>query len=254
MSDDRPDEHAASPEREREAEVARGATGGDASDPEGTAPVGPAPVADAPTGEPDDESLRDGTVGGRDVIDAMDVDPESTDGGARDEVGATGDSRSREELLAALDEAERERDEYLDALRRTQAEFSNYRKRSMREGAEQRQQGIAEVLSRLADVVDDFELAVLAGENAQDVTSLRRGVEMVYGKLLDSLRSFGLERIAEEGVPFDPERHDAVQKASGEEEGGEPSPDGEPVVVEVLRPGYAVGDRVVRAAMVKVRS
>lgn len=189
---------------------------------------------------------------GGDVIDAVDADPEvegDAGSGDRDEE----DPRTRDELLEALRTAEGERDEYLDALRRAQAEFANYRKRSMREGTEQRQQGVAEVLSGLADVVDDFELAVLAGENAQDVASLRRGVEMVYGKLFDTLRSFGLERIAEEGVPFDPERHDAVQKVSSDDEDAEPDTD-EPVVVEVLRPGYAVGDRVVRAAMVKVRS
>jgi molecular chaperone GrpE len=123
---------------------------------------------------------------------------------------ASDDPRSRVELLAALAEAETARDEYLDDLRRAQAEFANYRKRAMREGAEQREQGTIDVLGKLVDVVDDFELAVLASENAQDVESLRRGVEMVYGKLIDTLRSYGLERIGQEGVPFDPELHAAT--------------------------------------------
>ncbi|MDQ3931378.1 MAG: nucleotide exchange factor GrpE [Actinomycetota bacterium] len=156
------------------------------------------------------------------------------------------DARSREELLAALQAAEAARDEYLEDLRRTQAEFQNFRKRTMREGALQREQGTIDVLSRLIDVVDDFELAVLAAASASEVGSLRKGVEMVYGKFVEALQAFGLEKIGQEGVPFDPQRHDAVQHVQDGEERGEP------VVAEVLRPGYLVGGRVLRPAMVKV--
>ncbi len=156
------------------------------------------------------------------------------------------DTRSQEELIAALKAAEAARDEYLEDLRRTQAEFQNFRKRTMREGALQREQGMIDVLSRLIDVVDDFELAVLAAASASEVASLRKGVEMVYGKFVEVLQSFGLEKVGQEGVPFDPQRHDAVQQVEDGEEHGEP------VVAEVLRPGYRVGGRVLRPAMVKV--
>lgn len=156
------------------------------------------------------------------------------------------EARSREELINALQAAEAARDEYLEDLRRTQAEFQNFRKRTMREGALQREQGTIDVLSRLVDVVDDFELAVLATASASEVASLRKGVEMVYGKFVEVLQAFGLEKIGQEGVPFDPQRHDAVQHVQDGEERGEP------VVAEVLRPGYLVGGRVLRPAMVKV--
>lgn len=158
----------------------------------------------------------------------------------------TEDTRPREELVAALDDAEARRDEYLEALQRTQAEFQNFRKRSMREGATQRESGTTEVLAKLIDVVDDFELAVVAVESNADPERVRKGVEMVYGKLIEALRSFGLEKIGQEGVPFDPELHDAVQQVDSD------GAHDEPIVVEVLRPGYAVGERVIRAAMVKV--
>lgn len=148
-----------------------------------------------------------------------------------------------EERLAAV---EAERDEYLDHLRRAQAEFQNYRKRTMREGAAQREQGQVEVLTRIIDVLDDFELAVLAAESASDVAGLRRGVEMVYGKLVDAVRGFGLEKIGLEGVTFDPEKHEAVGSVESED------PLDEPVVVEVMRPGYEANGRVLRPAMVKV--
>ena len=156
------------------------------------------------------------------------------------------DERSREELIAALAAAEQERDEYLDALKRQQAEFQNYRKRAMREGAAERQKGETDVLAKLIEVVDDFELAVLAGENAKDVDSLRKGVEMVYGKLIDVLKGFGLEKIGQEGVAFDPELHEAVQHEHDDEDRDQP------VVAEVMRNGYRVNDRVLRPAMVKV--
>lgn len=150
------------------------------------------------------------------------------------------------EIQMALAAAEAARDEYLDDLRRTQAEFQNYRKRVMREGTVQREQGVSEVLSRLLDVVDDFELAVLAAESATEVAALHKGLEMVYGKLIGLLQSFGLEKVAEEGVPFNPEWHEAVQQVD----------DGyvreHPVVAEVLRPGYLLNGRVLRPAMVKV--
>lgn len=168
---------------------------------------------------------------------------EADDGAAEHPVE---DERSQEDLVAALKAAEAVRDEYLEDLRRTQAEFQNFRKRTMREGVLQREQGMIEVLSRLIDVVDDFELAVLAADSAREVGSLRKGIEMVYGKFVEVLQSFGLEKIGQEGVPFDPQQHDAVQRVEDGEERGEP------VVAEVLRPGYLVGGRVLRPAMVKV--
>ena len=158
------------------------------------------------------------------------------------EAGAGADVEALAAEVAALTA---QRDEYLDALRRVQAEFDNYRKRIMREGAAQRESGSASVVTALLDVIDEFELAVLASGSATDVEGLRRGVELVYGKLVDVLRSFGVSKIDDEGVAFDPETHDAVAY----QEGGE---GGEPVVVEVLRPGYRFRDRVLRPAMVKV--
>lgn len=184
---------------------------------------------------------------GADEVDRGTVDGPDASGSAEETVAADDiNELTREELVTALQEATQERDEYLDALRRNQAEFQNYRRRTMREGSAQREKGIADVLGGLVDVVDEFELAVLASESA-DPHNLRKGVEMVYGKFVDVLRSFGLEKIGQVGATFDPEMHDAVQQIEGEEE------QSEPVVAEVLRPGYSVGDRVIRPAMVKVR-
>jgi molecular chaperone GrpE len=84
----------------------------------------------------------------------------------------------------------------------------------------------------------------MAAERSPDFEKFLHGVELVYAKLLDILRSEGLERIEAQGKPFDPERHEALMQ-TGE-------PDGEPFVADVLRPGYAIKGKVIRPAGVKV--
>jgi molecular chaperone GrpE len=155
------------------------------------------------------------------------------------------DPRSQDELLAELFEAESRRDEYLDDLRRARAEFENFRKRTMREGGLQRDAGKAELATSLLEVLDDLDRTLEAADASADET-LAKGVTLVADKLVRSLRAQGLEQVAETGVPFDPNVHEAVQQRSADE------PRDEPVVAEVLRPGYRIGDRVLRAAMVVV--
>lgn len=166
---------------------------------------------------------------------------ESTDGS--DDVAGSEEQDAADPLAAVT----AERDEYLADLQRVQAEFDNFRKRVMREGTAQRTAGVAEVVTKLLDVLDDFDMAVLSVDKTDDVASLHKGLELVYSKLIDTIRSFGVVRVDDTGVPFDPERHEAV--ASIEADG---EPHDEPLVVDVLRPGYLLGERVLRAAMVKV--
>lgn len=155
------------------------------------------------------------------------------------------DPRSREELLAALSEAEQSRDDYLDGMQRARAEFENYRRRTMREGASQRDAGKAELAEGLLDVLDDLDRTLEAADASAD-ESLARGVQLVAEKLVGALRAAGLERIDRTGVAFDPNHHEAVQQTEADE------PREQPVVAEVLRPGYVLGERVLRAAMVVV--
>ncbi len=158
---------------------------------------------------------------------------------------AEADPRSREELFAELVEAEARRDEYLEDLRRARAEFENYRKRVMREGATQRETGRSEVASALLEVLDDLDRTLDAAQESTD-EHLARGVELVAGKLVHVLQGLGIQRIDELGAVFDPTRHEAVQHREAEQ------PREQPVVAEVLRPGYRLQDRVLRPAMVVV--
>ena len=161
------------------------------------------------------------------------------------DVAAEAEPRTKGELLRALAEVERERDEYLDDLRRSHADFENYRKRVMRESASQLQAGKASVASSLLEVLDDLDRTLQAAAESDD-TALAKGVELVASKLVRSLQGDGLERIDASGVPFDPNEHEAVQQLDAEE------PTETPRVAQVLRPGYRIGDRVLRAAMVVV--
>jgi molecular chaperone GrpE len=167
------------------------------------------------------------------VIDVADERPEVGEVTSAPERGA-------DELATVRAQAE----EYLAHLQRLQAEFDNYRKRVLREQTAAVELAAEPVMRRLLEVLDDFELALLAATSQPDFAAFLKGVELVYAKLADALASEGLERISAEGAPFDPERHEALMQ-SGQGEG-------EPRVAEVFRPGYTLKGRVIRPAGVRV--
>ena len=142
------------------------------------------------------------------------------------------------------DTLQKERDDLYDRLLRKTAEFDNYRKRIDRERREQADQAVVDLLQDVLLIVDDFEraLTVEAGDEAE---AYRKGVELIYAKLQDLLRKRGVRPIEALGADFDPNLHQAVTY--------DDSPghrDGE--IVGELRKGYLMGDRLLRAAMVKV--
>ena len=140
-------------------------------------------------------------------------------------------------------DASREQD-YLSHLQRLQADFDNYRKRVLREQTTAVEMAAEPVMRRLLEVLDDFELALIHAAEKPDYEKFLHGVELVYVKLLDSLRAEGLDKMDAQGKPFDPEVHEALLQTG---EG-----DGEPVVADVLRPGYTLKGRVLRPAGVRV--
>lgn len=203
------------------------------------------PEGDPPTGA----AGTGGAADGDDVASDGDKDGDPDGDGLDIEALAASDPRSKAELLGALVQTEGERDEYLDDLRRSHADFENYRKRVMRESASQRDAGKAQVAEALLETLDDLDRTLEAAQGSQDA-SLAKGVELVAGKLVHALQGVGMQRIDATGVPFDPEVHEAVQQQPADESGDGPAAG--PVVSQVLRPGYALGDRTLRAAMVVV--
>lgn len=151
-----------------------------------------------------------------------------------------------QEARAAVESAESRAAEHLEDLQRLKAEFDNFRKRMLREQTEAIGRAGQRLVEELLDVVDDFDLALGAlGSLGEEHAALAKGVEAVYGKLFALLGKEGVERIDASGVPFDTEIHEAV---AHDDNGA----DGELMVAEVFRPGYKMGQKVLRPAMVKV--
>jgi molecular chaperone GrpE len=142
---------------------------------------------------------------------------------------------SVEDLVVDLERVSVERDEYLDALRRLQAEFENYRKAVSKREADARARANDKIVTELLPVLDACDGAVVNG--AADVEPIRKAI-------IDNLSRQGLERLEPAGDAFDPELHEAVLH--------EDSSDVDvPTVAEVLRVGYGWNGRVLRPAMVK---
>ena len=125
-----------------------------------------------------------------------------------------------------------------------QAEFENYRKRMTRSQERLVDAELQRFVQGLLEVLDEFDLALMAAERQPDFDAFRKGVELVYAKLAETLRSEGLERIDAEGKAFDPNEHEALMQ-TGEGEG-------EPHVAEVFRQGYTLRGAVIRPASVRV--
>jgi molecular chaperone GrpE len=131
-----------------------------------------------------------------------------------------------------------EQPDYLGDLQRVQAEFSNYRKRMMRETAEASARGAERIVAQLLPVLDNFERAIAHGEGGE-------GVELVFKELKAVLESTGLAEVPGEGTPFDPQIHEAVESREDETVTEE-------LVRAVHRRGYTMNGKLLRAAMVGV--
>ncbi len=146
-------------------------------------------------------------------------------------------SISVEDLVVDLERVSPERDEYLDSLRRLQAEFENYRKAVAKREADAKARANDGLVLELLPVLDACD-----GAAANDIEA----VAPVQAALMSALERQGLEKLVPTGEAFDPEQHEAVIHEEGDGADG-------PVVAEVLRVGYGWKGRVVRPAMVKVR-
>src|SRR5262249_3234626 len=142
------------------------------------------------------------------------------------------------------DETSRQRDEYYDLLLRKTAEFDNYRKRVERERRELSEYTAGEFVKELLPVLDDFTRALKTTGTSTPET-FRQGVDLIHRRLQDVRSKRGVTVINPLGEMFDPHQHEAVARVAAKDHR-----DGE--IVEVFSPGYKIGDRLLRPAMVKV--
>lgn len=136
-------------------------------------------------------------------------------------------------------------DEWRDKFLRLQAEFDNYRKRTLREKMDLVQSGGADVLKAVLPVVDDMQRAQTAMQKSEDVEALRAGVALIAQKFEEMLSQRGVTVIEAVGKELDVDLHEAVAKfAAGEEQKGK--------IIDVVQQGYMLGDKVLRFAKVVV--
>jgi molecular chaperone GrpE len=151
------------------------------------------------------------------------------------------------DLAYQMVQLERETHELKETLLRKMAEFENLKKRTAREKEEAVRYGTAEVLTRLLEVLDNFDRALLLEPDSEgfDVHSFYEGMKLIAKHLLDSIKGEGLMEINPKGEPFDPFFHEAMMREASAE-----FPDN--TVVEVFQKGYKLKDRLLRPARVKV--
>jgi molecular chaperone GrpE len=192
----------------------------------------PAPSR-SPEDLPFDEDLLDDQVVDAEVVDGTDAVAEAADEAEAD----------------PLEVARAERDEYLDSLRRLQAEFENYKKRVLKQQTEQVARAAAGLVDKLLPVLDALDLATdHVGEND---SAEAKALVAANGLLHGVLAKEGLERIDPLGQEFDPNAHEAVGQVPAPVD-AEPTASGEPRVAQVMRAGYRWHGTVVRPAMVLV--
>jgi len=160
--------------------------------------------------------------------------------------GATAVLSDLDALRQRAEAAELERNQFLDLLKRTQADFENYQKRNQRERDQERRYMHKALAQDLLPVIDNFDRALASAEQAGEKGPLVQGVGLVMAQLLDLLKRHGVTRIEAQAQPFDPNLHQAVMQRPADPE--HPAN----TVVQVLEQGFMIHDRVLRPARVIV--
>lgn len=172
---------------------------------------------------------------------------EQADVPAEDEVAET-EEDVVEEAVEEVDEltlVKQQLEEEKNKAIRLRADFENYKRRVQLDKEADYKYRAQSVLSDILPVLDNFERALAVETTSEEAASLAKGVEMVYRSLLDAVKKEGLEQIEAEGVPFDPNFHQAVmQEKDDTKDSG--------IVLQELQKGYKLKDRILRPSMVKV--
>lgn len=168
---------------------------------------------------------------------------EEVDGGASAE-NAEGSANAEEKdpLTAALAEIEELKTQALYK----QAEFDNYRKRTMKEKAELILNGGEKTIQAFLPVLDDFERAIQQADKTDDVAAIKEGVDLIFKKFLKTLESQGVKKIETTDVDFNTDYHEAVALVPGMGDNKKGK------VIDCVQTGYTLNDKVIRHAKVAV--
>lgn len=147
-----------------------------------------------------------------------------------------------EAVTAERDRLIEEKNDLMDRLLRRQAEFDNFRRRAEREKADIHEFANADTVRTILPILDDFERALKVESGGKEYA---RGMELIYQRLLDALKKFGLEPISAKGLKFDPNLHHAVDMLETDDVEDH-------MILDEYQPGYNFRGRLLRPAMVKV--
>jgi len=148
-------------------------------------------------------------------------------------------------LQAELDAWQAKASEYLDGWQRSRADFANYKKRIEREQEQVYQNAAGSIIKRYLDVLDDLERALKNRPQSGDGAAWAEGIELICRKFSVLLENEGVRAMRAEGEYFDPNLHEAITQEDDQDyESGQ--------IIEVIKQGYLLGDRVLRPAQVRI--
>lgn len=158
---------------------------------------------------------------------------------------ASASDQQQEQETSELEQVSAQAAEYLEGWQRARAELANYKKRVERERRDSYQRAAADILIKQLEILDDLERALEDRPEDGPAASWAEGIEMVHRKFVGLLENHNIETIEAAGEPFDPNLHEAISHEEVDDVA-------EGYVIDVVKPGYRMGDRVLRPAVVRV--
>lgn len=160
------------------------------------------------------------------------------------EDNAVHEAGAEEEVTSEVEQLRAEAEEHQQRLLRAQADFDNFRRRTLKEKEELAKYASSKLINELLPVFDNFQRALTTSGDVE-ISSYTKGVEMIFRQFEGVLKAEGLESMEVVGEPFNPEYHQAIMQVESDEYE-------EGIVVEEVQKGYILKDKVLRPAMVKV--
>jgi len=155
------------------------------------------------------------------------------------------ESEQQQEANVEVEQLTKQLDEANNKLLRIQADYDNFRRRTLKEKEELAKYASSKLITNLLPSIDNFDRALAAAAATGDYESLSKGLDMIFRQLMATMEAEGLQAMNVVGEPFNPEFHQAVMTVESDEHE-------EGIVVEELQKGYVLKDKVIRPAMVKV--
>jgi molecular chaperone GrpE len=175
---------------------------------------------------------------------------ENSDNSAKEEVnkdsGEQEDIDEYTKLKSEYDELQKSHEDLNDSFLRLNAEFDNFRKRTLKEKAEIIKNGGERVLLNIISLVDDFERALDSLHQSEDKDAMLEGMDLIYSKFISFLKQNGVEEIESVGMPFDADTFEAVTTVPAQDE----SQKGK--VIDCIQKGYKLNDKIIRFPKVVV--